>query len=194
MKINCKLSKALAAAFLALSAVSLAESSGGHPGRTDANGCDTDPKTGSYHCHNRWGSGSGSSGSGSDSPSGGGSEGVCLTFNDCMSRGERQLLVTDKQFIDRTYLVQGGSSKVVIYSDHDYRGLSQKLGPGRYDVRQLTIENDSLSSLRVPQGLRVILYEHDGFQGRTKEVTSDTPSVENDFNDITSSIEIQPIP
>lgn len=187
MKINRKLSKALAAAFLALSAVSLAESSWGHPGRTDANGCYTDHKTGSYHCHN-------GSGSRSNSPSGGGSEGVCLTFNDCMSRGERQLSVTDKQFIGRTYLVQSGSSKVVIYSDSDYKGLSQELKPGRYDVSQLAIENDRLSSLRVPQGLRVILYEHDGFQGRTKEFTSDTPYVGNDFNDITSSIEIQSIP
>jgi hypothetical protein len=39
MKINRKVSKALAAAFLALSVVLLAESSWGHPGRTDANGC-----------------------------------------------------------------------------------------------------------------------------------------------------------
>jgi astacin len=89
---------------------------------------------------------------------------------------------------------QGGSSKVVIYSDHDYQGLSQELEPGRYDVSQLAIGNDRLSSLRVSQGLRVILYEHGGFQGRTKEFTSDTPYVGNDFNDITSSIEIQPIP
>jgi hypothetical protein len=45
MKINRKVSKALAAAFLALSAVSLAESSWGHPGRTDASGCHTNRKT-----------------------------------------------------------------------------------------------------------------------------------------------------
>jgi uncharacterized membrane protein len=64
MKINRKVSKALAAAFLALSAVSLAESSWGHPGRTDASGCHTNGKTGDYHCHNGSGSGSGSSGSG----------------------------------------------------------------------------------------------------------------------------------
>ncbi|MEG4455883.1 YHYH domain-containing protein [Microcoleus sp. N9_A1] len=89
MKINRKVSKALAAAFLALSAVSIADSSWATPGRTDANGCHTS-RTSGYHCHNS-GSGSGSSGSGSSSPSGGGSEGVCLTFNDCMSRGETQL-------------------------------------------------------------------------------------------------------
>ena len=106
----------------------------------------------------------------------------------------RQLSVTDKQFIGRTYPAQNGSSKVVIYSDSDYQGLSQELEPGRYDVSELAIGNDRLSSLRVSQGLRVILYEHGGFQGRTKEFTSDTPYVGNDFNDITSSIEIQPIP
>jgi hypothetical protein len=106
----------------------------------------------------------------------------------------RQLSVTDKQFIGRTYPAQGGSSKVVIYSDRDYQGLSQELEPGRYDVSQLAIGNDHLSSLRVSQGLRVILYEHGGFQGRAQEFTSDTPYVGNDFNDITSSIEIQPIP
>lgn len=106
----------------------------------------------------------------------------------------RQLSVTDKQFIGRTYPARSGSSKVVIYSDRDYQGLSQELELGRYDVRQLAIGNDRLSSLRVSQGLRVILYEHGGFQGRTKKFTSDTPYVGNDFNDITSSIEIQPIP
>jgi len=90
MKINRKVSKALAAAFLALSAVSLAESSWGHPGRTDASGCHTNRKTGDYHCHNGSGSGSGSSGSGSGSPSQG-LESLCLTFNDCMSRGEAQI-------------------------------------------------------------------------------------------------------
>ena len=93
MKINCKVSKALTAAFLALLTVSLAESSWATPGRTDANGCHTS-RTSGYHCHNSGsgsGSGSGSSGSGSSSPSRGGLEGVCLTFNDCMSRGEAQL-------------------------------------------------------------------------------------------------------
>ncbi|MEG4030047.1 MULTISPECIES: YHYH domain-containing protein [unclassified Microcoleus] len=103
MKINHKVSKALTAALLALSTISLTDNSWASPGGTDAKGCHTS-RTSGYHCHNSGsgsgssgsgsgssGSGSGSSGSGSRSPSGGGSEGVCLTFNDCMSRGETQL-------------------------------------------------------------------------------------------------------
>ena len=88
MKINHKVSKALTAALLALSTISLTENSWASPGGTDANGCHTS-RTSGYHCHNS-GSGSGSSGSGSGS-SGYGSEGVCLAYNDCMSRGEKQL-------------------------------------------------------------------------------------------------------
>lgn len=84
-----------------------------------------------------------------------------------------------------------GPHKVVIYSNHDFQGVSQELEPGRYNDRELAIGNDHLSSLKVPPGLRVILYEHANFQGRTKQFTSDTPYVGDDFNDITSSIEIQ---
>jgi hypothetical protein len=53
MKINRKISKAVTVAFLALLTISLAESSWGHSGGTDANGCHTDHKKGGYHCHQR---------------------------------------------------------------------------------------------------------------------------------------------
>lgn len=89
MKINYTVSKAITTGFLALLALSLTDNSWATPGGTDANGCHTSRKSG-YHCHNS-GSGSDSSGSGSSSPSGGGSEGICVNFNDCMSRGEMQL-------------------------------------------------------------------------------------------------------
>lgn len=79
----------------------------------------------------------------------------------------------------------------MIYSDCDFQGSSQELEPGRYDVNQLAIGNDHLSSLKVPSGLQVILYEHAGFQGRAKVFASDTPYVGDDFNDFASSLEIQ---
>lgn len=82
------------------------------------------------------------------------------------------------------------SQKVEIYSDADYRGRKQELEPGRYDIDKLTIGNDRLSSLRVPPKMRVILYENHGFTGKSKEFTSDTRYVGNDFNDKTSSLEI----
>jgi serralysin len=103
-----------------------------------------------------------------------------------------QLSEMDKAFIREMY-PGSASHKVTFYVDSDYQGISCELEPARYDVGQLPDWNDRFSSLRIPPGLRVILYEHSGFQGRTKEFTSDTPYVGDDFNDITSSFEIQTI-
>jgi hypothetical protein len=47
---------------------------------------------------------------------------------------------------------------VTIYSDK-YSGRAQKLGPGRYYARDLTIGDKQLSSIKVPNGMRAILYE-----------------------------------
>lgn len=103
-----------------------------------------------------------------------------------------QLSATDKNFMRQLYPGRSiGSNRVVIYSDHNYQGRSQELEPGRYDVNQVAIGNDHLSSLKVPSGLRVVLYEHAGFQGKSKVFTSDTPYVGDDFNDFASSLEIQ---
>ena len=85
------------------------------------------------------------------------------------------------------------SNRVVIYEDRDYQGNSQVLekAAGSYSVEELTIGNDTLSSLRIPSGYRVTLYEHNGFEGRSKTFTEDTPYVGDDFNDITSSIKVE---
>jgi hypothetical protein len=82
-------------------------------------------------------------------------------------------------------------SKVLIYSDENYQGASQELVEGNYDINSLTIGNDTLSSLKIPQGIKVTLYEHAGFSGRSKMFTEDTPWVGDDFNDLTSSIKVE---
>jgi len=76
---------------------------------------------------------------------------------------------------------------VLIYSDANFTGYNQAFGPGRYDVDQLSIGNDQLSSLRVPPGWTVTLYEHAGFIGINKVFTADAWFV-GDFNDRTSSL------
>ncbi|MGB8686524.1 MAG: peptidase inhibitor family I36 protein [Microcoleus sp.] len=83
------------------------------------------------------------------------------------------------------------STSVVIYQDANYEGASQELSQGSYDIGSLAFGNDQLSSLKVPQGLKVTLYEHGGFTGRTKTFTEDTPWVGDDFNDITSGITVE---
>ena len=76
---------------------------------------------------------------------------------------------------------------VTLFADPDYAGKQQLLPVGRYDVAQLGIADETLSSLRVPKGLTVILYEHAGFRGRSVSYSADTSNI-GDFNDRTSSI------
>lgn len=76
---------------------------------------------------------------------------------------------------------------VQIYQHSNYEGASQKLVPGRYNSSEFgAVNNDAMSSLKVPEGWTVTLYENANFQGRSKTITKDTPSLEADFNDITS--------
>ena len=83
--------------------------------------------------------------------------------------------------------------KATVYKHGDYGTPSQELGVGKYDINDLTIGNDQLSSLKVPEGLRVTLYEHGNFRGRRKTFTSDTSWVGDDFNDITSAIVVEKV-
>lgn len=81
--------------------------------------------------------------------------------------------------------------KVTVYEHKDYGGRSQELTVGRYNLDQLTIGNDIISSIKIPAGLIVTAYEHIDFQGSTKIFTDDTSYVGNDFNDKISSIVVE---
>lgn len=82
--------------------------------------------------------------------------------------------------------------KVIIYQADSYQGGSQELSEGSYNFDSLVagIGNDQLSSLKVPKGMKVTLYEHE-FAGRSKTFTEDAPWVGDDFNDLTSSIKVE---
>lgn len=77
---------------------------------------------------------------------------------------------------------------VTLFQHANFNGLSQSFGPGRYDVGKLTIGNDVASSVLVPPGFQVTLYEHAGFKGKKKVLRADTSYVGDDFNDIVSSL------
>jgi len=80
---------------------------------------------------------------------------------------------------------------VTVYEDCNYRGRSFILTAGNYRTYQMKIGNDQLSSIQVPQGLRVTLYEHDNFSGASRTITSSTNCIESDWNDRTSSIVVE---
>ncbi len=78
-----------------------------------------------------------------------------------------------------------------LYEHNDFVGIAQGLAPGRYDIHQLTVGNDRTSSVRVPAGLRVILFEHGAFGGRRLELTGDTAQLPAGFNDAVSAVVVE---
>jgi hypothetical protein len=81
------------------------------------------------------------------------------------------------------------TSSVVVYDDSNCGGYAQELEVGRYDWGQ--IHNDTISSLRVPAGMKVTLYFDTHFEGKSMTFTQDTPYVGDEFNDQTSSIIVE---
>lgn len=83
-------------------------------------------------------------------------------------------------------------TQVTLYQDFSFGGASVTLVEGRHDINVFysSIGNDQLSSIRIPAGYKVTLYEHGGFQGRTQALTSDATAIST-FNDMTSSIVIE---
>jgi len=79
---------------------------------------------------------------------------------------------------------------VIIYGHRNYQGCSQKLVPGTYSMGDLLIRG-CLSSLKVPDGMRVTLYEYADFTGMKKSFITDTSWVGDDFFDKTCSIMVE---
>lgn len=87
-----------------------------------------------------------------------------------------------------------GSGPVKVYKDCGFTGSQKGLYIGRYtaaDLQALGVSNDDISSLKVPAGYRVTLYEHDNFQGLSTERTTDQSCLGDEWNDRVSSLEIE---
>jgi hypothetical protein len=86
---------------------------------------------------------------------------------------------------------------VTIYKDN-FGGPSKKLRAGAYDFYELgAVDNDQVSSVKIPTGMKVILYEHKEMGGRSLEFTADVSASvlkEKNFNDATSSIFVIELP
>jgi hypothetical protein len=81
----------------------------------------------------------------------------------------------------------------VFYADGNYGGLGVSLSPGNYTLTQLNaagIPNDWMSSLRVPAGWTVQVFQDNDFTGTLWTFTSDTPLVPSDANDQMTSVKI----
>lgn len=91
------------------------------------------------------------------------------------------------------------SNKVTIYENVDFKGNRKELDEGEYNIYDLGIGDNKLSSLTVPAGMKVIVYEYEDFRGRSKTFTSNVKDLRKvkvegkSFNDATSSIRIEKI-
>ena len=68
------------------------------------------------------------------------------------------------------------TSGVRFYGDSNYQGDASYLGVGSYDLGDLEergINNDWISTIQIPAGYTVTVYEHSGFQGASAVFTSD---------------------
>lgn len=82
---------------------------------------------------------------------------------------------------------------VIFYADINYGGTAITLGVGNYTLSQLNargIPNDWMSSLKVPSGWTVEVYEHDNFGGTKWTYTSSSSWVGSAVNDKMSSVKI----
>lgn len=82
-----------------------------------------------------------------------------------------------------------GSRFPVAYEDCNFEGEDQPLiVDGKAGASSLGNWNDKISSLRIPPGFKVILFEHDNFQGARLLLTDDVTCLVNfNFNDKASS-------
>jgi hypothetical protein len=87
--------------------------------------------------------------------------------------------------------VLSAQNYVTLYEDCNYRGRSYFLEAGTYRGYQMKINNDVLSSMQVPSGMKVTIYEHDNFTGKSKTYHSNTYCLDGAWNDMASSIVVE---
>ena len=96
-------------------------------------------------------------------------------------------------------------STVVIYQDTNYRGDSRVLPVSAADLDDLpgcgsagADWNDCISSIRIPSGWSITVFEQDNYVGTSTTFTADVPDLErvtgpcgNDWDDCISSIQVR---
>jgi len=91
-------------------------------------------------------------------------------------------------FLSSTLMAQ---NNVGLFEQCNYSGKKSYLAPGSYKVYQMGVGNDKLSALQIPNGMRVTLYEHDEFKGRSATYTSNVACLGDGWDDNASSIVVE---
>lgn len=90
---------------------------------------------------------------------------------------------------------QSTTGLVTTYNDCNYSGFSKGFTVGEYTMTDLinaTIGNDAISSLKITEGYKAVLYEHDNFTGKSTTINSDNNCLNNTWNKQVTSLKILP--
>ncbi len=86
----------------------------------------------------------------------------------------------------------GGLQSAYLFTDNDFRGQSIALNPGNYpSLSAMGFPEQSLSSIQIASGYRVVLYDQPNFRGASYTLTSSRMSLNIlGWNDRAASIVI----
>ncbi len=93
-------------------------------------------------------------------------------------------------FLYTTVLAQ---NNIALFDQCNYAGKKAYLNPGFYKSYQMLVGNDKLSSMQIPMGMSVTIYEHDDFKGRSATYTSSNSCLTDGWNDNASSLVVENI-
>ena len=92
---------------------------------------------------------------------------------------------------DNRYNQSQRNANVIIYSDCNFRGAAQELRVGDYpNLKTMRLNNDSISSIKIPQGFEVTFYQHHRFGGESATASEDIACLNPQWNDQISSLRI----
>jgi beta-glucanase (GH16 family) len=97
-------------------------------------------------------------------------------------------------FMDIDWVKVYKTKKVSVFQNCSWGGWAKQLAIGDYTSAQLValgITNDAISSISVPPGIKIQLYQNDGFTGSTTTLTADNNCLTGiGFNDNISSVKV----
>lgn len=86
----------------------------------------------------------------------------------------------------------GASDYVTLYEHCDFRGKSRDVLVGEFrNMRSVSFDNDSVSSVRVPRGMDLVVYQDDDFRGGQIRFDQDAACFGRQWNDRVSSLRVR---
>lgn len=83
------------------------------------------------------------------------------------------------------------SDYITIYEHCDFRGDSREVLVGSFNrMRSVNFGNDSVSSVKVPRGMELVIYEDDDFRGAYARISQDISCFDRQWNDKVSSLKV----